>query len=180
MRAGVCAAMVFLTSTPALADVAPKMTFFESAVESTGPVVYDESEAAVIRERKEAVRKRWQGMAETVRAAESSEGGAAAKARARDLAKNSIANSMNPLKTDMRRISKVLSGGDILVKEGGLSKFDYNSGTFTLQPVAAQAEKVFGAVNEIYFYALGQGGDTLRDGMQEAQGEFELWWGMVQ
>lgn len=71
-----------------------------------------------------------------------------------------ITLDMSAIKIDMRLISKVASGGDILVRsDGGLAAFDYNSGTFAYQPIAKAAEEVISQVNELYFYTMrGEGG----------------------
>ena len=71
----------------------------------------------------------------------------------------SMDNNMNQIKTDMRTVSKALSGGDITVRDitkGGVDQpqFDYNTGQFTLKPLVAQAEDVFKIINDLYFAGI--------------------------
>ena len=67
--------------------------------------------------------------------------------------KSALSLLMGDLKADMRLVSKVACGGDILVRNGAGSeaKFDYNSGKFAYKPVAQGAENVIDQVNEVYF-----------------------------
>ena len=69
-----------------------------------------------------------------------------------------FANGMTSIKIDLRRISKVASGGEIVVrnKEGAEANFDYNSGKFELKPLAQRAEDIISKVNDVYFYVVKQ------------------------
>eukprot|EP00600_Ochromonadales_sp_CCMP1393_P008541 CAMPEP_0174960752 /NCGR_PEP_ID=MMETSP0004_2-20121128/3870_1 /TAXON_ID=420556 /ORGANISM="Ochromonas sp., Strain CCMP1393" /LENGTH=231 /DNA_ID=CAMNT_0016209143 /DNA_START=57 /DNA_END=752 /DNA_ORIENTATION=+ len=156
---------------------APKMEFFKkdpSTEASTGPVVYDEAEAAVIAEKKAQILERWKKMIMTVEKG--------IPKNNKDMIKTSIANNMNKLKTDMRRVSKVLSGGEILVRErdGAEAKFDYNSGQFALKPIAGKAEQVFADINEVYFYAVNLRDPAAVQGyVDTAKATFDSWYSMV-
>lgn len=69
-------------------------------------------------------------------------------------AKTVLITAMSALKSDMRLISKTISGGDITVRAnpGSEAKFDYNTGKFEYKMIPAKCEKVLDQVNEIYFY----------------------------
>jgi hypothetical protein len=115
-------------------------------------------EQAALLAKEEAVIQRWVKMKADVTKALS------AKTPAYPVAQSALDNSMNAIKTDMRTVSKALSGGDITVRDttlGGIDQpqFDYNTGQFTLQRVPAQAEAVVKAVNELYFAGIKSKGD---------------------
>jgi hypothetical protein len=71
-------------------------------------------------------------------------------------AQNTISNTMGSLKTNMRNLSKVLSNGDIIVRnENGNeinAEFNFNTGQFKLKAIAQKTEDVISAVNDFYFY----------------------------
>ena len=93
---------------------------------------------------------------------------------------------MNVLKTKMRTVSKALSGGDITIRHGTLDgvdqpRFDYNTGQFALQPIAAKAEACFAAVNQVYFEGIKAKGppSQVLDSLQRADALFEEWLSLV-
>lgn len=132
---------------------------------ATGPKVYkqafsamSEDERTALLAKAEAVTAKWLKMKAEVTKALS------AKTPAYPVAQSALDNSMNALKTDMRTVSKALSGGDITVRDttkGGVDqpRFDYNTGQFELQPLAAEAEEVFKVVNDLYFAGIKPKGD---------------------
>jgi len=132
---------------------------------ATGPKSYtqafsamSEDERTALLAKAEAVTAKWLKMKAEVAKALS------AKTPAYPVAQSALDNSMNAIKTDMRTVSKALSSGDITVRDttmGGVDqpRFDYNTGQFELQPLAAEAEKVFKVVNDLYFSGIKPKGD---------------------
>lgn len=69
-----------------------------------------------------------------------------------------LSNYMGTMKVDMRTIAKILSDGDIMVRSStkGISgtneaAFNYNSGQFTLKPIAQEVETIIDSINDLYF-----------------------------
>jgi len=82
---------------------------------------------------------------------------------------------MATIKQDMRNVSKAAASGDILVRDGSIAKFDYNSGKFTLKPVAQLPEDLFAAVNEAYLAAGKKDFDATVKAMNAADGSYGEW-----
>jgi hypothetical protein len=119
-------------------------TFGEDSSDSRGAAIYDENLTRL--EKTKAVEKRWKNMIKTITES--------VKSNKVSPAKSAIEINMNALKSDMRLVSKIISGGDILQRNGDLAKFDYNSGQFQLKEVASLVEEAIGIINDIYFYKL--------------------------
>ena len=150
---------------------------------TTGPKSYqntfsamNEAERTALLAKEEAVTVRWLKMKAEVAKALS------AKTPAYPVAQSALDNSMNQIKTDMRTVSKSLSGGDITVRDttmGGVDQpqFDYNTGQFTLAPMPAQAEEVFKVVNDLYFAGIKAKGDpaVALKKLAAADALFETW-----
>lgn len=154
----------------AATGTAPKLEYFKREDSSSkGTVVYDEAEAAAILEKKAAVLKKWKSMNSTVRKALEKDN--------KSLVQTTIANNMNALKIDMRRLSKVSSGGDILVRGSTeeAAKFDYNSGQFALKPIPAQAESIFNEVNDLYFYVVKESPAVALQTLDKVDAMFNAW-----
>jgi len=143
-----------------------------------GTALYDEASRA--KEKTAAIVARWQKMtAEVAKAL-----GKATPAY--PVAQSALDNNMNALKTDMRTVSKALSGGDITVRDttkGGVDqpRFDYNTGQFELQPTVKKAEEVFAVINDLYFNGIkakGRPSDVLQK-LERADGLFNEWLAMV-
>lgn len=150
---------------------------------ATGPKSYsaafsamDEAERSALVARVDATDARWRKMCGEVSKSLS------ATKPAYPVAQAALDLSMNQLKTDMRTVSKALSGGDITVRDttkGGVDQpqFDYNTGQFALQPMPAQAEEVFKVVNELYFAGIKAKADPAigLGSLSKADGEFDVW-----
>lgn len=140
----------------------------------------DASERAALKIKVDAVVTRWRNMQ-----------GAATKALsastvAYPVAQSALDNNMNQIKTDMRTVSKALSGGDITVRDvtkGGVDQpqFDYNTGQFNLKPLVAQAEDVFKVINDAYFAGIkAKAAPKALKGLADADAKFNAWLGAVQ
>ena len=140
----------------------------------------DEGERAALKAKVDAVVSRWRKMqAEATKAL-------SASTAAYPVAQSALDNNMNQIKTDMRTVSKALSGGDITVRDitkGGIDQpqFDYNTGQFNLKPMVAQAEDVFKPINDCYFAGIKAkaASRALKD-LSEADGLFNAWLNAVQ
>eukprot|EP00747_Dinoflagellata_sp_TGD_P191048 gnl/TRDRNA2_/TRDRNA2_53870_c0_seq1.p1 gnl/TRDRNA2_/TRDRNA2_53870_c0~~gnl/TRDRNA2_/TRDRNA2_53870_c0_seq1.p1 ORF type:complete len:334 (-),score=65.20 gnl/TRDRNA2_/TRDRNA2_53870_c0_seq1:153-1154(-) len=64
-------------------------------------------------------------------------------------AKSILDLKMLTIKNDMRAVTKFAVGGDILVRDGNIAKFDYNGGTFTYKPMVQVQEDIFARVYEV-------------------------------
>lgn len=185
---------------PALADQSRRGRFGEAAktggfddidavtrnsLGSDGPASYepafsamDEAERAAVLAKIEAVGTRWRRMSADVGKALS------ASTPAYPVAQSALDNNMNAVKGEMRTVAKALSGGDITVRDdtmGGVDQpqFDYNKGSFKLQPLAEQAEQVFDVINGLYFDGIKRKAppDSILASMDEASGRFDAWLG---
>ena len=135
----------------------------------------DETERAALRAKTEAVVKRWKKMQGDASKA------LQASTPAFPVAQGALDTNMNQIKTDMRTVSKALSGGDITVRDitkGGIDQpqFDYNTGQFTLKPLVAQAEDVFKIVNDLYFAGIkAKAAPKALKGLSDADALFSAW-----
>ena len=155
---------------------------------ATGPKSYasafgdmDDVERAALLAKIDGVANRWRKMQADVGKAMT------ASTPAYPVAQSAIDNNMNQIKTDMRTVSKALSGGDYTVRDntiGGVDQpqFDYNTGQFTLQPIPAQAEEVFKIINDLYFSGIKPRADPAKtlQGLEKADRLFSAWLGTVQ
>ena len=93
--------------------------------------------------------------------------------------KSALALLMGDLKADMRLVSKVACGGDILVRDGAGSeaKFDYNSGKFAYKPLAQSAENVISQINEVYFNYVQAEPTVFDKELAKANSLFDEWAG---
>lgn len=128
-----------------LGSAEPGRGAFKSAFENM-----DSEQRAALLGKTETVVTTWRKMQAEVTKALS------AKTPSYPIAQSALDSSMNIIKTEMRTVSKALSGGDITVRDitmGGVDQpqFDYNTGAFKLQPLAQQAEDVYKVVNILYF-----------------------------
>ena len=95
---------------------------------------------------------------------------------------------MGTLKSDMRQLSKIACDGDIYSRynENGLSgtkeaKFDYNTGQFTLKPIAADAESVISAINDLYFNTVPTAStESIIDELKRAEDSFDDWFLLIE
>ncbi len=150
--ATVIASAIGFCSNPALAvsGAVAKQEFFKAEdTASVGATIYDEAEVKVIKEKLAGVEKKWTTMMNEV-------GDLSKKGNNRGdrmEIQSILGRDMADLKVDMRRVSKVASGGDILVRGNvqDAAQFDYNSGKFAYKPIPQQAENVIGQINEVYF-----------------------------
>ena len=133
---------------------APKMEFFQvEGDNSKGSPLYTGNEQQMLKDKITSIESSFKTMMSKVEMAVAS--------TQRKEAQTVVANFMGQLKADMRMLSKALSGGDIYQRgsEVGISgtkeaKFDYSTGQFALSPIAASAERVIGAINDLYFNDL--------------------------
>ena len=160
----------FPIPTIALEGSEAKMEFFKPEDTSKiGSAIYNENSKQ--NELFSKIDKKWHEMCSTVEA-DLKKGSISSKADA----KSSISLALNSLKSDMRTLSKIKSGGDILEKGGmGLSKFDYNTGQFSLKEAAAKAESVFSEVNDLYFYTIDKSSDEALLQLKKADVLYEDW-----
>jgi hypothetical protein len=161
----------FPLSSIASEGAAPKMEFFGSSDSSPiGESIYDEAEIEVIKERVKTIEQRWNTLVDKVQVA-------LKKGRKADV-QTLLANAMTSLKADMRRVSKVACGGDILVRQrvGAEANFDYNTGQFEYKPIAKKAEDLIAEVNELYFYAIKDKGEGVAERqLDTAKRYFDEW-----
>ena len=144
-----------------------KQTFFAKEDDSKiGTSLYNENDA--ISSKLEGVDLRWKKMIADCKKAQDKSG-----------IKRSIEINMAALKLDMRTISKVKSGGDILERNGKVPTFDYNSGQFTLLPIPAQAEAVIAKINDIYFYSSKGSQVEAQKCLNEVDEMFKSWLSLV-
>lgn len=121
-----------------------------NALTGGGTPLYDST--AVDLAKVEAITKRWTAMVGSVRTALTNEkGSAAANAAA---AKAAFDTGMGSLKQDMRSVAKALAGGDVTSRStqtrggGATASFNYNTGQFSLQPIAEKPEAIFRLVTD--------------------------------
>jgi hypothetical protein len=131
----------------------PKMEFFRAETEvKVGEVLYDGAEKAMLLQKLDSLSPKFEKMISRVEAA--------IRKGMQQEAKSVLSSAMGGLKLDMRFLSKAASNGDILLRGSiGVSgqaeaEFNYNSGQFALQPIAALAEKIIDSVNDLYFNGL--------------------------
>ena len=131
------------------------MEFFKSADETAagGVAVYDANELKSLKSKCDRLRASFDSMEIKVEAL--------MKESRRNDAKAVVSNLMGTFKPDIRTVSKSLVGNDILLRgeQAGLSgtreaKFDYTTGSFTLKPLAADAESVINLINDLYFNSI--------------------------
>ena len=95
---------------------------------------------------------------------------------------------MGTLKSDMRQLSKIACDGDIYARydKVGLSgteeaRFDYNTGQFTLKPIAADAESVINAINDLYFNTVPTApADAILKELDETRKSFGEWFLLIE
>ena len=147
-----------------------KMEFFvKEDTSEIGSAIYNEDSKQ--NELFSKIDKKWHTMCSTVEA-DLKKGSISAKADA----KSSISLALNSLKSDMRTVSKIVAGGDIFEKGGmGLSKFDYNTGQFSLKEAAAKAEAVFTEINDLYFYTIDKSSEEALLQLKRADELYEDW-----
>ena len=130
------------------------MEFFKvEGEDSKGEAVYDGNEQQLLKDKITRIESSFKTMVSKVETA--------VALTQRKEAQTVVANYMGQLKADMRMVAKAISGGDIYQRasEVGISgtkeaKFDYSTGQFALSPIAAKAEQVIGAINDLYFNDL--------------------------
>mmetsp|Transcript_21338 Transcript_21338/g.65069 ORF Transcript_21338/g.65069 Transcript_21338/m.65069 type:complete len:219 (+) Transcript_21338:241-897(+) len=181
LAAPVLGGAVFGAAEPALAayGASPKMNVKDeqivnergSAVEGGGSAsVFDEEAKA--REQKAKVEAEWTKIRGVVDKA-------LERGKQSDLlaAKDILALNMGNIKSRMRDVSRIGVGGEIMEKEegSGLSKFDYNTGKFSLKELVQKPEDVFAAVNETYFYIGRKDVESARVQWAKAVTAYEEW-----
>lgn len=134
----------------AVSGASAKQEFFKAEdTSSTGDMIYNEAELKVVKEKLQRVEEKWSSMMTSV--SDLSKKGSNRGDRME--IQSILGRDMTDLKVDMRRVSKVACGGDILVRGNAqdAAQFDYNSGKFAYKPLPQQAENVIGQINEVYF-----------------------------
>uniref|UniRef100_A0A6U0TVT1 Uncharacterized protein n=1 Tax=Pinguiococcus pyrenoidosus TaxID=172671 RepID=A0A6U0TVT1_9STRA len=161
--------------TPALGayGAAPRMQIQDAqrtpeAGETAGKAVFDAEARAVELQRK--VCGEYERISSTVNAA-------LEKGKAKDLrdAQSVLALSMGNIKGGMREVAKTLSGGDILVRDNGIAKFDYTGGTFTYKEVAQLPEDIFAAINAAYLDIGRKNVEAAKTQMAKADSAYASW-----
>ena len=127
----------------------PKMEYFVNEDQSKiGEPIYNEIDLEIVDEKLKTIVADWNKMINNVEVS--------LKKNKKVDAQNAIANTMGSLKTNMRNLSKILSNGDIIVRnENGNelnAEFNFNTGKFKLKSTPQKTEDVINAVNDFYFY----------------------------
>lgn len=165
---------------------APKMEFFKAEESiSTGPAVYDSSEALLVKAKVRQLAKLFDNMIMKCEQVLFLDAG---KNPQRADAQGIISTYMGQLKSEMRTISKFICAGDIYQRQTnpGLSGtreafFDYNTGQFALKPLAADAEAVISVINDIYFNVIPKSDVAdIRKEIEIAKADFKEWFTMAQ
>lgn len=177
-----CAAAVGLAQ-PALGleqGSPPKLEYFVKEDDSsTGTAIYNEKDQIVGRVQK--LDKLFNEMMTKVDT--KLEGSGVISQIQRSDAQSVVSLAMGQLKSEMRTVSKVACDGDIYIRgeKAGISgtreaAFDYSTGQFALKPLAADAEQLIAAINDLYFNSLpSQNRASIQGELDVAKADWNLW-----
>ena len=140
----------------------------EGALRTDLTVTYDE--ASEVRQLKGQVCAAWEGISAAVHAS-------LERGKPKDVrdAMSLISLKLLPIKGDMRSVTKFAAGGDILVRDGNIAKFDYMGGRFTYKEVSVFQEAIFARVNEVYAALSRKDVATALQQLNEADANYAQW-----